>query len=157
MRPFIYTLGIVGIILFSAGDALAAKPWIFGWWPGHFERLNFEKPYLYEGKLPHNSQWDHDIWQPQDWIVQRQDGVSLIQSWYVSGIIAKQYVRNDVPVLAVGPAFYHLGGHDKQRVMQTIDNVYQITSRKENGIFQLRDSRSGDYIGLYSSHGLMLQ
>lgn len=158
MRFFCLAMSAMLVLAFSSSDAVAGpKPWVFGWWPGHWNNLNFESPYMYDGKTPHNTQWDKEDWKPQDWIVQRGSGVGLIESWYLSGIIQDQYMRYDVPVLEVGPAFYDLGGFDKRRIMQTVDAVYRITSRKENGMFRLRDGESGDFIGLYSSHGLMLQ
>ncbi len=158
MRQLILALGIITLSLAFPGEVNAgSKPWVFGWWPGHWKNLDFERPYLYDGKTPHNSQWDHRQWLPGDWTIQRESGLKLIDSWYISGIIRDQYIKQDVPVLEVGSAFYDLGGYDKRRVVQTIDTVYGITGRKKNGIFRIRDGNSGDFIGLYSRRGLMLQ
>jgi hypothetical protein len=159
MRSLFFAAVIILIALsFATGEAAAGpKPWVFGWWPSHWKNLNFEKPYLYEGKLPHNRQWDYRYWQPGDWINQRQSALKLIQDWYVIGIIEGQYMEEDVPVLEVGSAYFDLGFFDRQRVMQTVNYVYEITSKKENGMFRIVDSRNGEYIGLYSRHGLMQQ
>jgi hypothetical protein len=142
----------------AASSAQAGpKPWIFGWWPSHWDDLNFEQPYTYDGKSRHNRQWDHRAWQPSDWISQRAGGLELIDSWYKVGILNDQYFKNDVPVLEVGPAFHTLGGFDKRRVTAVIDNVYKVTANRPNGIFHLRDHASGKYIGLYTQYGLMLE
>ncbi len=151
------TLCFTLAFLANASAFAEPKPWVYGWWPSHWENLDFEKTYLYDGKSRHNTQWDHMQWQPQDWIAQRKNGLQLIQGWYKAGIITDQYEKRDVPVLEVGPRFYNLGGRDKRRVVQTIDSVYEVTSQDKNAIFRIRDAGSGKYIGLYSRHGLMLE
>ena len=133
------------------------KPWVFGWWPSHWEKLDFEKPYMYDGKSRHNTQWDYRGWQPDDWVSQRDSGLQLIEGWYTAGILVDQYHSHKVPVLEVGQGFYDLGGFDKRRVAEVVDSVYQITSTGQNSIFRIRDAGTGKYIGLYSRHGLMLE
>lgn len=155
------------MVLGVAGHAAAQgpKPWVFSWWPSHWDNLNFEKPYLEPGKHPHNSQWNHIDWAPQDWLAQYQHELSLISDFYRANIISDQYVKRKwwglgapiIPVLEVGPAFYRLGGQDKRRVVETFDTVYGITGSKMFGMFVLEDSLTGRQIGTYSQYGLSIQ
>ncbi|NCC22466.1 MAG: hypothetical protein EOM26_08385 [Alphaproteobacteria bacterium] len=158
MRTFLFALGTLCFLIVTASPAFAGpKPWPFGWWPSHWEDLDFERPYMHDGKSRHNTQWDYRGWQAEDWISQRDSGLQLIEGWYVAGILTDQYVRNKVPVLEVGSGFYDLGGFDKRRVVRVVDTVYGITAQDPNAIFRLRDAATKDYIGLYSRHGLMLE
>lgn len=142
----------------SGTPALAGpKPWYFGWWPSHWRDLNFSKPYTEDGKTPHNSQWDRQDWEPQDWIAQRKDAMTLIDGFYRAGILSGQYVKDDIPVLEVGPNFWRLGGQDRRRVAKTVDHVYQITAAKEFGLFHLVDGETGKVIGHYTKDGLQIQ
>jgi hypothetical protein len=165
----IITAAILSIflVLCGTGSAMAQgpKPWIFSWWPSHWEDLNFEKPYLEPGKEPHNSQWSHIDWAPQDWLNQYDHELTLISDFYRAEIITDQYVRRAwfglgkeiIPVLEVGPAFYRLGGQDKRRVTDTFDEVYGITGSKMFGMFVLEDSITGRQVGTYSQYGLAIQ
>lgn len=127
------------------------------WWPSHWRELDGQ-PYLEGAKHPHNSQWDHKTWQPADWAVQYAGGAGeVIQGFYKTNILRDQYVDDDIPVLVVGPNFYHLSGYDKRRVVAMVDDFYKITTSKENGMFMLEDWRSEKPIGLYTAHGLQLQ
>jgi hypothetical protein len=145
--------------------AARPKPWLFSWWPGPRAALNFERPYLEPGKPPHNSQWDQIDWAPQDWLRMHAAELDLIRDFYRARIINDQYVDREwfglgrpiVPVLEVGPGFYHLGGHDKRRVAETFDHVYGITGSKMFGMFSLVDWRTGDQIGTYTQYGLAMQ
>src|SRR5690606_5141360 len=81
------------------------KPWIWSWWPSHWENQNFQ-PYLEDVKQPHNSQWDHKNWEPADWAAQKAGGSKdVIQGFYDAGILRGQDTKRDVPVLIVGPNF----------------------------------------------------
>jgi hypothetical protein len=132
------------------------KPWIWSWWPGHWDKLDFE-PYLEPSKPPHNSQWDKSVWRPEDWIAQRKDEMDLIRGFYSADIVRDQYIDDEMPVLEVGPAFYMLGGEDKRRVTQTIDHVYEITEKRVDGMYLLYDWRTKEAIGTYTQYGLQLQ
>lgn len=133
------------------------KPWIFGWWPTHWENLSWE-PYLEDATHPQNKQWDNVVWQPSDWAAQNPKGsAGVIQGFYKARILHRQYMDDDVPVLEVGPNFYHLSGQDKRRVTDLINAEYQITTSRENGLFLVNDWRTGNPIGVYTSHGLQLQ
>ena len=68
MRRFyiyaIFSLFLFTLLLFT-GPALAQpKPWYFGWWPRHWEDLDFEKPYYERGRIHHDHQWDDQDWPP---------------------------------------------------------------------------------------------
>jgi hypothetical protein len=156
---------IIGLCGSSGAMAQGPKPWIFSWGADHWANLNFEKPYLEEGKPPHNSQWSHIDWAPQDWLAQHDNELTLIHDFYRAGIITDQYVKRKwfglgaeiIPVLEVGPAFYRLGGRDKRRVTDTFDTVYGITGNKVFGMYVLEDSITHKQIGTYTQYGLSIQ
>lgn len=132
------------------------KPWIWGWWPSHWDNLDFE-PYLEDAKYPHNSQWDKNPWKPEHWAQQRESGKHVIEGFYRADIIREQYVDDDIPVLVVGPGFYLLGGQDKRRVTKMVDDVYNITSTRLNGMYMLYDWKTEKAIGAYTKYGLQIQ
>lgn len=157
LRPvFAFTL----LFAMMAGISVAKaepKPLGLFWWPSHWETLTF-KPYLEKPTQPQNTQWDEKTWVPADWTAQRAGGADeLIQGFYTAGILNRQYVDNSVPVLEVGPNFYALSGYDKRRIARVVDDRYQITSARQNGMFTLSDWRTKKPIGLYSANGLQLQ
>jgi hypothetical protein len=146
------------VITVSASSMVYAepKPWIWSWWPGHWENLDFE-PYLEPAKHPHNSQWDESDWQPEHWISQRKDAIDTLQGFYFADVLRGQYYDDDLPVLEVGPAFYRLGGHDKRRVTALVDSIYEVTTSRPNGMFMLYDWKSKKPVGAYTQHGLQIQ
>jgi hypothetical protein len=144
------------IFSFSSAAYADSKPWVWSWWESHWHANQFI-PHLEEGKHPHNTQWDESSWTPADWINQRPDEMTLIKGFYTADIVRGQYMDDDIHVLEIGPGFYSLGGQDKRRVAETIDVVYGITTRKENGMYLVRDWRTGDQIGAYTRYGLQLQ
>ncbi len=133
-----------------------SKYWIGGWSEKHWENQNFE-PYYEPAKLPHDSQWDYDDWKSNDWFEQRDSKMQLINGFYNSDILRDQYVDNDMPVLEVGPNFFNLGGQDKRRVTQVVDEVFGITGSKVFGSFMIYDWESKKAIGIYTQQGLQLQ
>lgn len=139
------------------GSGSGPKPTIWAWWPWHWTNLDF-KPYIENPTQTHNTQWDEVRWTPADWAAQRGGkNMNVIGGFYRADIIRSQMIDDDIPVLVVGPAFYMLGGHDKRRVMQVIDDEFRITSSKLNGMFMLRDWQTKRDIGSYTVHGLQLQ
>lgn len=142
----------------SSGTA-RAEPKFLGlfWWPSHWERTTY-KPYLESAERPQNAQWDSKAWEPADWAAQRRGGsAQLIEGFYKAGILSRQYVDDDLPVLEVGQNFYSLSGNDKRKVIATVDDYYKITSGHENGMFTLTDWRTRRPIGIYTANGLQLQ
>ena len=136
------------------------KPSSWFWSEGpiddHWKNLDFI-PHLEDAKHPQNSQWDHVTpWKPDDWIAQRESSMTLVQGFYDSDVLRKQYMNRGVPMLVVGPGFYKLGGYDKRRVAQTLDQVYQITSSAPDATFLIKDW-TGKPVGAYTKYGLQLQ
>ena len=154
---------VITIFSFSSqAHANIVPTWLSAWWyditgqeQSEIKNKDYE-PYLESATETHNSQWDNVDWQPDDWIAQRDNEVELIRDFYDADILSDQYVRAGVPVLEVGPAFYRLGGEDKRRVTDTVDQVYKITEQSVDGMFILRDWRSNADIGLYTKYGLQL-
>lgn len=146
------------ILILGALPAQAEpKPWYFSWWPSHWENLTFE-PYLEGPKHPHNTQWDRQKWEPADWAAQREGGsAEVIQGFYRARILSRQFIDDEMPVLEVGPNFYHLSGYDKRRVTKLVDDHYQITANHLNAMYIIHDWRTHRPIGTYTAHGLQLQ
>lgn len=112
-------------------------------------------PYLESGQRTQNSQWENDDWTPRAWLSQRRDPMTLMQGFYDADIIRDQYSDDNIPVVEVGPNFYRLGGLEKRHVAETVDYVYQVTAR--GSMYELRDWKSGQAIGIYTSNGLQLE
>lgn len=154
---------LILIILFCLMPGLAQAQakigWPLGWFPSHTEWTDYKKfnPYLENGQHPHPEQWQKDDWRPQDWIQQRKTGLDLIQGFYRADIIRDQDIVDNVPVVTVGPNFYHLGGQDKRRVIASINDVYGVTAQREDGTILLKDWHTRMEIGLFTKHGLTIQ
>lgn len=152
---------MLGLTLCMTGvqSAGAAQFWTFGWWPGHWDWVEYKKfqPYLENGKETQNQQWANEDWYVQDWLVQHKDTAELIQGFYNSDILRKQTDEKGVPVLIVGKNFYHLGGFDKRRVITTLDTVYGITENGKTPMIILKDWHTKRQIGLFTAEGLQLE
>lgn len=148
------------LLTFIAAPASAEpKPWEFGWWWGHHDE-NFDRkynPYMENGKHAHNSQYFGREWYAEDWLDQYDNDLELIDEFYRADIFHDQDEDDGMPVLVVGPNFYHLSGYDKRRVTHVLDVVYNITSGSGVQMFTLEDWRTHRPIGIYTKHGLQLQ
>lgn len=114
------------------------------------------RPYLESTRELQIPQWEDENWYVEDWTSQ-EGGVNLIQGFYDADILRNQEVKNNkVPVITVGPNFYHLSGLDKRRVIQTVDTMYGFTTSKENGSFMLKDWDTKNFIGVFDKNGLRL-
>lgn len=113
-------------------------------------------PYLENSRHSQIPQWEDENWYVEDWLSQ-EDGMSLIKGFYDADILRDQKVGHaKMPILVVGPNFYHLSGFDKRRVTQTIDTIYGISKSKPNGSFFLEDWYTKAYIGTFDENGLRL-
>lgn len=158
LRRLVLFIALLVSVSLLAGKA-QAEPKIFGlfWGPSHWETFTVT-PYLEDPQYTQNTQWSQRQWEPADWSAQYKDGSdAVIQKFYKSGILHRQYMDDGVPVLEVGPNFYHLSGHDKRRVAKFVDEHYQITQGHLNGMYTLADWRTHRPIGLYTVSGLQLQ
>ncbi len=150
---------LILMALFVVPAQAEPKPWKFGWWPGHYDRV-FDRefnPYMENGKHPHNSQHFGKQWYAEDWLAQYDNDLDLINDFYTADIFRGQDVDDDVPVLIVGPNFYHLSGYDKRRVTHVLDVVYNITGGNGAQMFTLEDWRTHKPIGVYTKNGLQIQ
>ncbi len=140
---------------FSTQSYASAKPWVWGWWPSHWQGLDF-KPYLGDQKGSQRSLWDNDSWTPEAWIKDAGDEKRIIRDFYAVNIVTNQYKdSNNIPILEVGDAFINLSGLDKRRVLQFVDHVFEITSSEENGMFYVFYSENTkDPLGVYNKYGL---
>lgn len=147
----------LALMVWAAPVSAEPKPTYWSWWPEHWLELDWQ-PYLEGAKHPHNSQWNDKNWTPAMWAEQEAGGMpELIRGFYDAEILNRQYMDDEMPVLSVGPNFYHLSGYDKRRIARIVDEYYQITTSQENGMFVLEDWRSRKPIGTYTVHGLQLQ
>lgn len=155
MRLFILVFASLSVV-FAAVPAQAHSGWgLFAWLFGH-EDHDYTSPYLEDGKRPHNTQWYYkDEWYADDWLTQYENELDLINGFYEADIFRDQKDDGGVPVLVVGPNFYHLSGYDKRRVTHVLDVVYGITDG--DGVFLVRDWRTHRDVGVYTKHGLQLQ
>ncbi len=113
-------------------------------------------PYLENERHLQIPQWANTDWYVEDWTVQKE-AAQLIKQWYGADILKEQTVGHaDLPVLVVGPNFYHLSGLDKRRVVHTVDTAYGITERSEHASFMLTDWYTKRPIGVFDRHGLRL-
>lgn len=156
MLSAVILMGALGFAASSANAKGGSKVPFFGWTEMHWQDQDFQ-PYLEPAKLPHDTQWDFDDWKSGDWYQQRKDKMDLIEGFYKADIIRNQYVDRGVPVLEIGPNFYNLGGFDKRRVAEVIDETYNITASKTFGMFMLYDWKTHKPIGSYTAYGLQLR
>lgn len=158
-KAIVFTAFLSVLILTGAtGAAMAQSKYMFGagWPPEHWENQGF-RPYMEPPKLTHNSQWDYDDWKSSDWLQQKDSKMHLINGFYNADILRNQYMDDDMPVLEIGPNFYNLGGHDKRRITQMVDETFNITGDNLFGSFMLYDWQSKDPIGVYTQYGLQLK
>jgi len=114
------------------------------------------RPYVENLRHEQIPQWENENWYVEDWTSQR-DPMVLMNGFYKANIIMDQTKgHSHLPVLVVGPNFYHLSGLDKRRVMQTVDTVYGITDQKEYGSFLIKDWHTNRYVGAFDQNGLRL-
>lgn len=156
-RNVLICLSFFAMLTVSTAAFAQSKPWSFGWWPQHkiWEDYKRHSPYVEHPRHTQNSQWAGSDWYAEDWLVQK-DGLSLIQGFYDADILRDQKVKNDLPVLVVGPAFYRLSGYDRRRVAFMVDQIYGVTKARPNGMYTLIDWHTKVPIGLYTKDGLQL-
>lgn len=150
-----FTLALCATFLIMSQPAKAEpKPWIWSWWPGHWDNLDFN-PYLEDPPHTHNSQWEAANWTPEYWANKNGgDAMKMIAKLYKADVLRDQYIEDDIPVLVVGPVFYDLGGYDKKRVTEMVDYAYKvITPATPDAIFFIVDEETGDQIGTYTKYG----
>lgn len=152
-------LNALFLIVFSSIPALAEGKDGAGYryYKNLARRQALVMPQLENGKHPHNSQWFGKEWYAEDWLVQYERDLDLIDGFYKADIFHDQKMEGDIPVLVVGPNFYHLSGYDKRRVTHVLDVVYAITDGDGAQVFKLQDWRTGEDIGWYSKNGLQIQ
>ncbi len=138
----------------SAQSFAGAKPWIWSWWPSHWQGLDFQ-PYIGGEKISQRSLWDNDTWTPEAWIKDAGDAKRIMRDFYAIDIITNQYTDEDnIPVLEVGSQFMELSGLDKRRVLQFVDHIFEITSSEENGMFYVfYDKNKAAPLGIYNKYG----
>ncbi|MGH1377785.1 MAG: hypothetical protein ACRBB3_03090 [Alphaproteobacteria bacterium] len=114
------------------------------------------KPYLAEEQIRQSSLWVGDKWSPEDWVKEDGDKKRIMQDLYESDILVRQYTNKDnIPVLEVGDQFMRMSGIDRNRVLEFMDHVFEITTSSKDGLFYIMYDQNGDdeMVGLYNKHG----
>jgi hypothetical protein len=120
---------------------------------------NFTRPYLEDGKKPHNVQHADDDWVPADWVDEQHSKQQVMSGLYSAGIITDQSrnVLNNQPEIEVGQGFMRLSGQEKRRVIQFVDYVSGFTKADPAATILIHHKASGDQVGYYNAEGLILQ
>lgn len=103
--------------------------------------------------------WKDPDWQPQQWDQSTYHTDAVLTRIQRADIITSSYFDQSlfsraVPIVEVGPNFYHLSNQDKTNVISYFNQAYDITN--VYGGFYLRDWRSGYIIGEFGPSGLFL-
>lgn len=150
---YVFQMFMMAAMMGIAGSACAQNIGKYIWGPPSVDPV---RPYLEEGKLPHNSQWEDEAWAPQDWIDARGGSAkAVIDGFYQAGIVTDQYTDDEIPVLEVGQAFLDLSDQDKRRVAMFIDDTFGIT--QQSGLFLIYFRSNDTPVGLFTKEGLQLQ
>jgi len=160
MRFFSKILILLSFIaVLGAQNAVQAEiKGIMDWGKSHKMHSSYKeyRPYLENARHLQIPQWAHEDWYVEDWTSQ-VPGMTLIEGWYEADILRDQKIGHaELPVLVVGPNFYHLSGLDKRRVVTTVDATYGMTSRADNAAFMLTDWYTNMPIGVFDRYGLRL-
>jgi len=143
------------------------------------------EPYLENPRHVQIPQWEHKDWVLEDWFTQEK-GMDMVKGFYKADIFRDQYQiiekpkteeknpvfkilksvkapdlsnlkkNNGLKTLVVGPAFYHLSGFDKRRVVAVLDATYGVTQNDKTAAFILQDWQTENAIGVYDQYGLRL-
>lgn len=155
------TLFVALLSVFSmTAQPVLAKTWLD--WIFTPRTPDFERPYLQDGKTPHNSQRENDEWSPLDWETATGSKEKPMRDLYNAGIVEDQVMRGNVPVLKVGYNFMRLSDLEKNHVMQYIDELFGATKSSAGMILVEQKSSwwwpgSGTQVGVYTARGLQLQ
>lgn len=108
------------------------------------------QPYLENSRHLQIPQWESEEWYVEDWTAQKP-AMDIVNGFYKADIIRKQITgKNDLPILVVGPNFYHLSGLDKRRAMTLVGKTYAMES------FYLQDWYTHKMVGVFDQEGLRL-
>lgn len=128
------------------------------WWDYIFPPPleDYSRFYTQDGKTPQSAVHDMDPWTPEVWTKNRGSEKSVMDDFYINGIITDQYMDDDAPVLEVGQHFMELSGNDKRRVVEYVDSVFGVTERGGPGVIVLEHWKAREAVGVYTRQGLQL-
>lgn len=114
-------------------------------------------PLLYEQGETFPARFEGKSWDPALWPLPYQDRDTFTRQLFDSDIIHDQYIQDQtIPVLVVGPNFYHLSDIDQYRVTNALDQLYGATTGEYGG-YMLQDYHTRRMIGSYTKAGLSLR
>lgn len=125
-----------------------------------FPQNSFEKnftPLIYGPGDTLPAQFKGTEWDPALWPLSYQNKDNFTRGLFKADIIRDQYIKDEtIPVLVVGPNFYHLSDGDQIRLADTINQLYGATSGSY-GAYLLTDWHTRQVIGEYSKTGLKMR
>ncbi len=158
MRFIVFFHMFIVFLAFPVHYASAELSWgkagQYIWGPPNHDET---RPHVDEAKIPHNSQWADDGWDPQQWIDDRGSAEAVINGFYNSGIVTDQYFDEDIPVLEVGQPFMDLSAQEQGRVSAFFDYVYHVTDKSERRSFLVYYHKNNEPLGVFTPSGLQLQ
>ncbi len=150
-------LAVVILLIGAVSQAQAeSKNWPIGWnswfsgmYKYYHSRNSDFVPYVNTGKEVHLANLKDDNWSPDVWAHQYDDPKKVVENFYESGIITRQYSDDDVAILQVGPGFYHLSAIDQNRVAKYLEFIHG--QKGVDMFFKLQDWHTKEIIGVYNS------
>jgi hypothetical protein len=157
-------LMVLAIVLLVAGNAEARKtPWYS--WVFTPDKDNYERPYMEDGKTPHNSQWENDPWVPEGWAQDLGSKEAVLERFedagYVDDISVDEGDKIKNATVKVGRPFLMLSDLEKNHVIKYVDYYYGISHTDGSIIVERSDGfwffKRPSKVGVYTKRGLQLQ
>lgn len=103
----------------------------------------------------HPAQWAGQDWDTAKWSKDWTPEVA-VKNFFAAHIFSAQYIKDQVPVLEMGPRFYELSDLDRRRTLKLVSDYTQIFG-KGHKFIQLRDWYTKDIVGTYTPGGMYLK
>lgn len=137
----------------SVGGVVEYPHWLMDR-PEHYEFT----PYVsnWDAQNKHPQQWKGQDWDPSKWDGKLWTPEIAVHKFYEGRIFERQYLRdNKMPVLVLGPTFYHLSDLDQRRTLKLLTDYTGIFA-KGYQMVELRDWHSKKVMGAYTPRGMFL-
>lgn len=121
--------------------------------PEHYEFLPLVSNWDAQNKHP--QQWKGQDWDPSKWDGKMWTPEIAVQKFYEGRIFERQYMRNNMPVVVLGPTFYKLSDLDQRRTLKLLSDHTGIFG-KGYQMVELRDWNTKAVVGSYTPRGMYL-
>lgn len=109
----------------------------------------------YDPQHQHPAQWSGQAWEPAAWDKVWSEEVS-VRRLFEADVFRREYRESGTSVIELGPRFYQISDLDRRRALKLfVDSAGLL--RKGNGMVALRDWRTGEIMGSYTSAGMNLK